>query len=272
MHQILEQFNTGLPFPSVFPENFVKEFPHCDHFSFRNLDHFRHVVSKLTQKQDDNCNMSYQEALRKLIAGEGDFPEAEQMDIRDRVRKNLHRRGLITSEIYEAYRYTVDGKTVTVDVGKYSAGEPDCILSPAVDYIDFFYELYVSASYPYYVTNSQIRTTCARLLAAIEELERQHIYIKVAAVCPIRSPTANNNFFADIPLFSHKQPKDVNMMSAVVNDRLLRKFIFAMLEDFYDDRLRSSYGLAVDMKGALNLGKEFDEADWFESVVAAVGL
>ena len=174
--------------------------------------------------------------------------------------------------MYEAYQYTVDGTNVGVDIGKYAAGEADCVISPARQYIDFFYELYISISYPYYTTNETIRMNCAKLLATVEELERQHIFIKVSMVLPINNPSKDGrNFFADIPLFSHKDPKSVNTMSAVINDRLLRKFFFAILENHYGDMLRNSYGTAVTMKGCLNVGDEFNEVEFFESIAESVG-
>jgi hypothetical protein len=173
--------------------------------------------------------------------------------------------------VYEAYRYTVDGTTVTVDVGKYASGEPDCILSPAREYIDFFYELYISVSYPYFIQNSVIRANCAKILAAIEELERKHIFIKIAMVLPIREPATGRNFFADVPLFSHKEMKSVDHMSSVINDRLLRKFFFAVLENYYESDLRGTYGLAQEIDGSLNIGDDFDEVKFFQDIVAAVG-
>ena len=269
---ILEQFNTELPFPDVFPPDFHTVLSNRDYFSFRNLPHFCHVVSKLTQRQDDHCDMKYAEALRKLLAGESDFPKEEQESIRNLVRENLHKRGLITEEVYEAYRYTVDGTNVGVDIGKYANGEADCVISPARQYIDFFYELYVSVSYPYYTTNETIRTNCAKLLATIEELERTHIFIKISIILPIRGPSnCGQNFFADVPLFSHKDPKSVDTMSAVINDRLLRKFFFAILEEHYGDNLRSSYGTAVSVDGAMNIGDTFNEVEFFKSIADSVG-
>jgi len=204
MTKILEQFNTELPFPTIFPDSFAAKVPTRDYFSFRNLPHFCHVVSKLTQKEDDYCDITYAKALQKLITGESDFPKSEQASIRNLVRQNLHKRGLITEEVYEAYCYTVDGTNVGVDIGKYANGESDCVISPARQYIDFFYELYVNVSYPYWIPNATIRMNCAKLLATIEELERQHIFIKITVVLPVqRIAKDGRNFFADIPLFSH---------------------------------------------------------------------
>jgi len=177
--------------------------------------------------------------------------------------------------VYENFRYTTDGTQVDVDVGKYANGEPDCVMTPSVQYIDFFYELYINISYPHYVTNETIRQNCAKLLATIEELERQHIFIKVMLVFPSMQVCSNrkrHHYFGSLPLFSHKDRKSVNTMSSVVNDRLLRKFFFAILEETYGKDLNSSYGNASSLEGTMNPGYTFDEVEFFENVVKAVGV
>lgn len=270
----ITDFNLSTPLPDIFPKAWNEEIEKSpDFMAFRNLDHFRHIVSNITQREDDACDMSYKIALDKLIRGISDFPETEQASIRNLVRSNLHKRGLITEEVYEAYRYSVDGTNVGVDVAKYANGEPDCVITPSVQYIDFFYELYISISYPYNITNNAIRDSVAKLLATIEELERQHIFIKIVMVLPIRGITNDdkNYYFAAIPLFSHKDTKSVSMMSSVLNDRLLRKFFFAILEELYGSKLSGNYGYAVSLKGTMNVGKEFNEVEFFEDIVKTVG-
>ena len=272
MNELFEQFNTGMPFPDVFPESFGKRLTTRDYFSFRNFNHFKYVVSKLTQKYPGERGMDYAEALRKMVAGESDFPPHAQAEIRNLVRSKLHKRGLISEEVYEAYRYAVDGVVVAYDVGKYAAGHPDCVITPARQYVDFFYELYVSISYPWTITNETIRENCAKLLATVEELERQHIYVKIALVLPITHvASGGRNFFADVPLFSHKEPKSVDTMSAVINDRLLRKFFFAFIENYYGDEISDGYGQPVSIKETMNVGDVFDEIKFFEEVVMSVG-
>lgn len=270
----ISEFNLNLPFPDVFPPSWDKEIGPRDFMMFRNLDHFRFEVSKLTQKDDNNCGMSYADALNMLLQGKSDFPEEEQASIRNLVRSNLHKRGLITEEVYENYRYSTDGTKVDVDVGKYANGEPDCVMTPARQYVDFFYELYISISYPYYITNEKIRESVAKLLATIEELERQHIFIKITLVLPITNVCngrERKHYFASVPLFSHKDPKSVSIMSSVVNDRLLRKFFFAVLEEEYKENLSYGYGNATSIDGVMNLGDEFNEIEFFENIVKAVG-
>jgi len=268
-------FNLALPYPDVFPATWKDALNNPDYMAFRNLDHFRHLVSQITQKSDDNCDMSYKEALDKLMRGVSDFPESEQESIRNLVRSNLHKRGLITEEVYENYKYSVDGTTVGVDVGKYANGEADCVITPTHQYIDFFYELYISISYPWNIPNSTIRANTAKLLATVEELERQHIFIKIALVLPIRGVANVNSekrdYFSSLPLFSHKDAKSVDSMSSVVNDRLLRKFYFAVIEELYGTDISYGYGTALDIDGAMNLQTSFNEIEFFESVVKSVG-
>ncbi len=265
-------FDLKLPFPDIFPPSWKDAIGPCDFMAFRNLDHFKHVVSRITQLETDKCDMEYDVALQRLIKGTFDFPETEQISIRNLVRSNLHKRGLITEEIYENFRYSTDGTQVDVDVGKYANGEPDCVITPARQYIDFFYELYISISYAYYVKDSTIRANVAKLLATIEELERQHIFIKITLILPIRDVTAGaGKYFSAIPLFSHKEPKSVGSMSSVVNERLLRKFYFALLENLYQKKLSHNYGRVIQLGGCMNLGDTFNEIKFFEEVVKTVG-
>lgn len=269
---IKEEFNLDLPFPDVFPPEWDKEIGPRDFVMFRNLDHFKHVVSKITQKSDDNCGVSYKKALEMLLNDESDFPEEEQMSIRNLVRKNLFKRGLITEEIYENFRYDVEGTQVGVDVGKYAAGEADCVMVPGRRYVDFFHELYVSISYPYTVSNADVRRNTAKLLATIEELERQHIFIKVTLIFPghqcgkVPGADISRNFCSTIPLFSHKDQKSVGIMSAVLNDRLLRKFYFAILEDLYQNQISWGYGTPMTLERAMNIGYEFNEVEFFQKI------
>jgi hypothetical protein len=60
-------------------------------------------------------------------------------------------------------------------------------------------------------------------------------------------------------------------MSAVVNDRLLRKFYFAVVEAIYGSDLTYGYGNPVDMESAMNVGSPFDEIEFFTKVQECVG-
>jgi len=273
---IKERFDTDIALPEIFPQEWKKEFKSHDRLLFDNLGQFILTVSKLTQIEDDMCDMSYADALNKLIKSESDFPESEQESIRNLVRSNLLKRGLITEEVYENFQYSTDGTQVGIDVGKYAAGEADCVITPCKQYMDFFYELYISVSYPHHVSNEDIRNNVAKLLATVEELERKHIFIKVNVILPAQGSGyidgKYRNFFSIIPIFSHKDFKSVSVMSSVVNDRLLRKFYFAILEDFYGKNISDGYGKPVQLSKAMNIGHEFNEVEIFESIENAVGF
>jgi hypothetical protein len=184
---------------------------------------------------------------------------------------------LITGEVYEDFRYTNDGTQVGIDVGKYAAGESDCVISPSRQYIDFFYELYINVSYSYGVSNKNVRKNVAKLLATVEELERQHVFIKITVVLPIDNIKRNtetgetNKFFSSIPVFSHKDFKSVDTMSAVVNERLLRKFYFAVLEELYGSNLSGNYGYVATLKNSMSIGDNFDEVALFNNIKNSVG-
>jgi hypothetical protein len=47
---------------------------------------------------------------------------------------------------------------------------------------------------------------------------------------------------------------------------LLRKFYFAVLEDYYGDDLASGYGSPVNLTKAMNIGEEFNEVDFFTDI------
>ncbi len=260
---------------SLYPKEWKKTLStnKIDFVPFRNLRHFKFFVSTIKQAEDMKCNISYEVALQNLIAGKSQYEQKEYDSIRNLVRENLHKRGLITEEVYEHFKYAVEGTVVGVDVAKYANGEPDCVMTPNTQYVDFFYELYINISYPYYLQNETINKNMSKLLATIEELERQHIFIKITLVLPIKNitHTKNTTFFSIIPLFSHKERKTIEIMSSVLNDKLLRKFYFAILENKYLSDLSSHYGNAVTLCKSMNLSQTFNEIEFFESIKTEVG-
>jgi len=255
------------PLKDTFPREWRGKFKDkLDNVEFRNLIHFKQYVKSVTQREDGNCGISYKQALEELLRGKPQLGNTDVEYIRNLVRKNLLKRGLITDEIYDRYKYATEG--LTIDVGKYVEGDPECVLTPSHRYINHFYELYISISYPYCVTNDKVIENCVKLLATIEELERQHIFIKVTLVFADNGPTKNRDkdMFMSIPLFSHRDKKTIETMSSVVNDRLLRKFTFALLGDLYEDDLSDSYGNAMDLSNTINLGDDLNEIELFTEI------
>jgi hypothetical protein len=98
------------------------------------------TLKEVKRKNPDSSDIGkYKDALKNLVQRKSDFPEKDQKSIENLVRNNLLKRGLITEEIYENFVYTSDGTNVGVDIGKYAAGESDCVITPSRQYIDFFF-------------------------------------------------------------------------------------------------------------------------------------
>jgi len=56
-------------------------------------------------------------------------------------------------------------------------------------------------------------------------------------------------------------------MSAVLNDRLLRKFFFAVLEDTFGTTLNSNYGIAITVPDVINVGDTLDEVEFCKGIL-----
>lgn len=239
-------------------------------YQYRNLMHFKQHVKRLTQKDDKECGVSYKDALKQLLAGTPQITEGDYQLIKNTVRSNLLKRGLISEAVYESYKYAVEGQIW--DVAKVIAEDPACFLVPNETYTSYFYELYISVSYPHYVENSTIIHNMAKILATVELLEAEHIYCKISLILPIKDCNKGDgkpNYFGIIPLFSHKDTKSIATMSAILNDRLLRKFFFAVLESTYGSSLASSYGTAATLPQAIT-PVDLDEVQLCTSILDRV--
>lgn len=226
---------------------------------YRNLHHFKSHVKTLTQIENTNCGISYEDALKELLTDTPTMSEGDYQIIKNRVKENLLKRGLISDANYESYHYDVEGEIW--DVSKVIAEDPACFLVPSKKYTSFFYELYINISYPYYVTNEDVLQNMAKILATVELLEAQHIYCKITLILPIANCSSNQkspHLLALIPLFSHRDQKSIATMSAILNDRLLRKFFFAIMEDLYGTDLLASYGNATTLPMSI-VPTELDE-------------
>jgi len=255
--------------PDIHPRSWLTKLNPADTviFNYRNLLHFKSHVKTLTAKDDTECGISYSKALKELLTDIPTITEGEYEIIKNRVKQSLLKRGLISESVYESYHYDVEGELW--DVAKVIAEDPACFLVPTEKYISYFYELYISISYPHYVSNSTIKDNMAKILATVELLEREHIYCKITLVFPDKSCSSGDkkNFLATIPLFSHRDTKSIQTMSAVLNDRLLRKFFFAVLEDTFGDTLKSNYGTAITVPDVINVGDTLDEVEFCQSII-----
>lgn len=219
-----------------------------DIFEYRNLQHFKNHVSSITQINDDTCDISYKDALKDLVQGNATMSQGDYEIIKNKVKNNLLKRGLISDTIYESYKYEVEGDII--DVARLAAEDPACCLVPNNKYDNHFYELYISISYPWQITNETVVENMAKILATIELLEQEHYYCKLTLVFPDKdcnNGSGNSNFLGLVPLFSYKDIKNIETMSSVLNDRLLRKFFFAVIEEQYGTDLDGGYGTPVDL-------------------------
>jgi hypothetical protein len=235
-----------------------------DYCAFRNLVHFKNYVTSIPL-ECDAIDVSYEKACSDLINESVVYDKQEYESIRNLVRTNLLKRGLISEDVYESFKYSTEG--AIVDIAKVAAEDPECFLTPVKSYTNHFYELFVSASYPYHVTNSTVRNNAIKLLSTIEELERQHIYIKVTVVTTAREAnTENRDLLITIPLFNYKDIKSIETMSSVINENLLRGFCFAAFEDIYGDSLNENYGLATELPQTICIGDHLDEIELFTKI------
>ena len=242
-------------------------------FQYRNLQHFKNHVSKISQRENTKCGVAYNIALSEMLAGKPTIQSGDYEIVKQQVKEKLVKRGLISDSIYESYEYTVDGEGV-VDVGLYLEGNPECILTPKYSYTNYFYELYISISYDWTVDDETIKDNMAKILATVELLEKEHYYCKITLIFPDQycnnKGDEKSNLFVLIPIFSHKQPKSIETMSSILNERLLRKFMFAVLENTYGSNLSNGYGSPVSLAKSINVGYNFDPIKFTEDVLAKV--
>lgn len=258
---------------AAYPKHWLEKLP-ADKtviHEFRNLQHFKNYVSTLTQKEDKKCGVPYNQALTELLSDKPLMSEGDYQIIKNRVKNNLHKRGLIADTLYESYKYDVEGEFM--DVAKLAEGDPACFLVPNESYTNHFYELYISVSYHCGISDSTVVENMAKILATVQLLEREHYYCKITLIFPaVNSGNSNvpkRNYFSLVPLFSHKDIKTIQTMSSVLNERLLRKFYFAVLEDVFKDNISGGYGQPIALKGAI-IPVDLDECDLHAKIMEQI--
>lgn len=233
----------------VFMDIHPKEFKFSkkiDIFQFRNALHWKNYVISLEPKSHESSKKNGIElSKRKLKDMSYSYNESKFMNIKNNVRNVLHKRGLISENVYESYKYDIEGDIV--DVSKVIEGNPECMLKPAVSYTNYFYELYISLSIPYNIDSDDIEKGIYTILATLQLLEQEHIFTKVNMIIPAQNVTPDNDVFIIVPLFSHKDNKNVGDMVQYLNTDALRVFYFAVMENAYPSDLNYSYGQVVPL-------------------------
>jgi len=224
-------------------------------------------MSDLTQLEDMKCGVPYAQALADLKSGKGTISPANYQLIKHKVKESLLKRKLISENIYRGFEYSVEGELI--DVARYAEGNPECAIIPKESGKKFFYELYINATVAYYVSEQTISERLAQILATVELLESERIYIKLNVVISITNchNVDKPHLLCVLPVFSHRDVKCINSLSSVINERFLRKFIFAAMESVYGDNINSGYGTVCNLPHTLNLSQPFNEVDTAQSII-----
>lgn len=226
-----------------------------DVLEFNNLQHFKQYLKTVKLNAGgsaDRNSVPFKEALNDLVQGVAVMSPESYATIKNEVKSVLHKRGLISEEVYEGYEYDIEGDFI--DIATYAAGNPECMLKPKMSYKNYFYELFISAAYLSDVSDATVKKNVAKILATIQLLEKEHIYIKVTIVAASKNTVyGKKTLVVAIPLFSHKEEKTIETMSSIINERFFRTFIFGIREDMYGSDLYSGYGRTIDLKEAIML-------------------
>ena len=102
------------PLHDILPKEWKEhiQVDNMDYVPMRNLQHWKNYLSSITQKDDMKCNVSYAQFIKELMTNTSMLSRRECADIRELVRSKLLKRKLITEDLYEEYKYTVDGVTL----------------------------------------------------------------------------------------------------------------------------------------------------------------
>jgi len=242
-------------YPAVWEQQFKDTGQQIDVIEFNNIQHFKQALKKVKLNKDgsaDQQGVPFKDALKDLIVGKSVINKKQFTTIKDEVKSVLHKRGLISENVYEGYKYDIEGHFI--DIAEYIAGNPECMLKPKIAYKNFFYELFISAAYLSNVSDSTVKKNVAKILATIQLLEKEHIYIKVTIVAASSDTIeGENGLVVAIPLFSHKEEKTIETMSSIINERFFRTFIFGLREDKYGEKLSGGYGRTIDLKETIIL-------------------
>jgi hypothetical protein len=236
---------------------------------FRNVQHFKHTMGLISQKNDNLLGVSYKDALDELKRENGLILGDKYKTVEQYVKENLIAKNLITKDAYKGVTYSHEGENI--DMLKFLEGDPNCYIVPKPNEKIHFYELYIDSTVSHCVEESDYMNNVAKLLATIKLLEKRQIFIKINMVIKTKGSGNNNTVKRDllviVPVFSHRENKNIDRMSSVINLRFLRKFGFAIIEAIYGDNVASGYGIPEVLKQTIKLDDKFDETKFAEEVI-----
>ena len=176
--------------------------------------------------------------------------ERKVEEIRNTVRNNLLKRGIITGSVYEGYKYDIEGEIV--DYAELSTGNPKCMMTPVKKYDKYFYELYCNMSIPWSVSESRIIDGAIRLAETIKALEELKVEIKVNIVLYSQGMyTHGGDYLFILPLLSHLEYKDHKVLLPYLDGEFLRSALFTVMKNSGDTK--DSLGSATKLENTVNL-------------------
>ena len=176
-------------------------------------------------------------------------------EIRNTVRNNLIKRGIISGSVYEGFKYDVEG--LIIDYAELASGNPECMLKPLKKYDKYFYELYINMSIPWNVSEHKIDDGAIRLIETIKALEELNIEMKINVVMASQGMYQDGNSYLFIlPICSHLDFKDYDLLYPYMNGEFLRGPLFQTMHS--GKPVNGSLGSAVKIENTVNLW-EIDE-------------
>jgi hypothetical protein len=244
-------------FPREWEEILKKANKKTDVLKFRNLQHFKDYLKKIKPaqhryKSSQEQPESYDKVLKDLIQGNPTIESKDYQIIKQQVKSVLQKKGLISENIYVDYEYDIEGEFI--DIATYLEGNPKCMLKPKVAYKNYFYELFINVSFLGHVDLDTVKNNLQRLLATIQLLEQENIFIKVTLISASSDVVEGERTQVIIvPLWSHKDVKTIEEMSSVFSEHFFRTIVFGIREHEYGKDLYSGYGRSLTLPKAVHL-------------------
>ena len=88
----------------IYPKEWSFREEHLDVLEFRNVQHFKNYVKPLSLR-NTSFGMDYNKCLSDLLKNVPVYDVGNYEIIKNRVKNNLLKRGLISESVYESYKY-----------------------------------------------------------------------------------------------------------------------------------------------------------------------
>ena len=206
--------------------------------------------------------------FKKEVNGDIDVDRNKAETIKNEVRNNLIKRGIITGSVYEGYRYGVEGEII--DYAELAAGNSHCVMTPIKKHDKWFYELYVNMSIPWSVQDDEINEGAIRLVETIKLLEELNVEIKINIILYSRRLFKDGrDYLFILPLASHSEYKDYESIYPFMTSNFLRGPLFETMRSHGETV--ANLGQATKLENALNLW-EIEETELAQRVIKDLDL